>query len=168
MVKSRPPLDPASIWQHMEQRLEGVQRVETRLNYLVSILVNPSCSSLLPVSQSQTAVEGQTSSGHAPPPPKGTSRRLRKIPPSSSLISIVEGILERVKDKPKVSSDERQALEDLVAHRDRKTTRLTPSDLECIARLSARQMNRLNKRRLMSEDREIIQAMEMLKRASGK
>ena len=77
----------------------------------------------------------------------------------------VISILERVEGKPKLSSEERQVLEEWVGHRDRRTSRLSPSDLEWVAQLSARQLGRLNKRRLMPEDREILHAMEALKRA---
>lgn len=92
---------------------------------------------------------------------------MRKRAPSSEVIALVQSVLEKVKGMPKLSLEERETLEDWVNHRDRKTNRLSTTDLEFLARMSARQLNRLNKRRLMLEDREILQAMEMLKKLKG-
>lgn len=90
--------------------------------------------------------------------------RVREHAPTSEAITLVQSIIEKVKDMPPLSRQERETLEDWVIQRDRKTNRISTSELELLARMSARQLNRLNKRKLRLEDRELLQAMEMLKR----
>lgn len=93
---------------------------------------------------------------------------MRKEAPTSDTITLVQSFIEQVKDMPPLSRQERESIEDWVIHRDRKTNRVSQPEWELLARMSARQLNRLNKRKLMLADRELLKAMEMLKRASGK
>lgn len=69
---------------------------------------------------------------------------------------------------PPLSKHERESIEDWVIHRDRKTNPISQPEWELLARMSARQLNRLNKRKLMKADRELLSTMEIVKRDSGK
>jgi len=71
--------------------------------------------------------------------------------------------MEEVKEDGPLSKVEKQRLEYALSNRDFLNARLTDEEARLIARLTLRQTKRLNKNKLMAEDRKLIKALERLK-----
>ena len=72
-------------------------------------------------------------------------------------------LLDEVSGWPPVPIEERQTLEEGL--RSMHQRYLSTSELQAVARLSYRQLRRLNKRKLMLSDRELVRALMVLKKA---
>lgn len=72
-------------------------------------------------------------------------------------------LLDEVSAWPPLPTEERHALEEEV--RSMKKRYLTTSELQTLAQFSYRQLRRLNKRKLMLPDREIVESLVLLKKA---
>ena len=83
-------------------------------------------------------------------------------PSSPRSLAKAQELLESVDSDGPLSKVERETLEGLLVSKRRKG----PLDVEClgkVARLSHRQVKRLNKSRLSEEDKKVIKAMEFIK-----
>lgn len=75
---------------------------------------------------------------------------------------VAKGLLRDVEGFPKISAVERHALEKELSELGARY--LNDSELHALARLSYRQLVRLKKGKLMLRDREIVEALKVLKK----
>jgi hypothetical protein len=97
------------------------------------------------------------------PQPKGESKPLTSITPiEAEAHAVAERLLAQTKGAPPLQKDEKDAIGRAVTEY-RDGAGLEAGEWFTLARLSARQLKRLNKSRLSARDRRVVKALEELK-----